>query len=240
MSFLLDIFFVLIFAIIVIFSVERGFVRSVWSTVTVVGAFIAAYIFGPLLGNWICDTFILNSVTEYAFEVVERLISEQSGQYNLSQLFETLPEEFVQLIENCGADIDQLASDFSAALTIPKEGLYGFAESVALPISKTISNAIGVILIFIVATISLCLIGYLVKAIVKLPLIHQVNGFLGLILGIIEGFVIVWVLCVAIGIFAERGFMDPASVKVIDSLTDGSYIFRFFCNLSPVNFINIQ
>ncbi len=240
MSFLLDIFLTLVFLIIVVFVTDKGFVRSIWSTVTIVGAFVLAYIFGPIIGSWICDTFVLNAITEYAFDIVEKLISEQSGRYDISSLFDTLPEEFVQLIENCGADLEQLASEFNNAMTIPKEDLYGFAESVALPISRTVSNAAGIVVIFVLSAIALWLTGILVKALVRLPLIHELNGILGFLLGLAEGLVIIWVLCLAISVFAESGFMEPASVNVINSLTERSYIFKFFCNLSPVNFINIQ
>ncbi len=240
MSWLLDIFLVLLFFLTVILTTDKGFVKSVWSTVTIVGAFVLAYIFGPPLGEWICDLFVLDKVSQYAFGVVENLVTEQSGQYDLSMLFNTLPEEFIQLIENCGADIDQLAEQFKFSVTISQDELYSFAESVAKPLARTVSNAAGVVAVFLASALALWLIGLVVKLIVQLPLIHALNGILGFVLGAVEGLVIVWVLCIALGIFVEQGFMNPGSVEVLRSLTEGSVIFEFFCALSPINFINIQ
>lgn len=240
MKWLLDIFLFLIFLLITIISTEKGFVKSIWSTVTIIGAFVLSYLFGPILGAWICDNFVLGHVTEYAFNVVETLVTTSSEQYDISYLFESLPDEFVALVENCGADLDALESQFMLSVTLSKDELYSFAESVALPISRTLSNAVGIVAVFLVSILVLWLVGLLVKVIAKFPIIKTINGFLGFLVGLIKGFIIVWILCVAIGIFVERGFMEPESMEALKILTDGSYIFKFFCNLSPVNFINIQ
>lgn len=240
MNWLLDVFLVLIFLLITVISTEKGFVKSIWSTVTIVGAFVLAYMFGPILGDWICDNFVLGHVSEYTFDVVETLIATGSEQYDISYLFESLPEEFVALVENCGADLETLESQFVQSVTVSKEELYSFAESVALPISRTLSNAVGVVSVFLASVLALWLVGLVVKVIAKIPIIKTINGLLGFVVGLIKGFIIVWILCVAIGIFVERGFMEPESMEALKLLADGSYIFKFFCNLSPVNFINIQ
>lgn len=240
MNWLLDVFLVLIFLLITVISTEKGFVKSIWSTVTIVGAFVLAYMFGPILGDWICDNFVLGHVSEYTFDVVETLIAADSEQYDISYLFESLPEEFVALVENCGADLETLESQFVQSVTVSKEELYSFAESVALPISRTLSNAVGVVSVFLASVLALWLVGLVVKVIAKIPIIKTINGLLGFVVGLIKGFIIVWILCVAIGIFVERGFMEPESMEALRLLADGSYIFKFFCNLSPVNFINIQ
>lgn len=240
MNWLLDIFLVLIFLLIMVISTEKGFVKSIWSTVTLVGAFVLAYMFGTLLGEWICDNFVLDHVSKYAFGIVEKLAASSSAQYDISYLFEALPDEFVTLVENCGADLEALESQFSLSVTVSQDELYSFAESVALPISRTLSKAVGIVVVFLAAVLALWLVGLVVKVIAKIPIIKTIDGFLGFLVGLIKGFIVVWIICVAVGIFVERGFMEPDSMEALKLLTDGSYIFKFFCNLSPVNFINIQ
>ena len=184
--------------------------------------------------------FVLKYTSEYAFGVVETLIESNSESYNLSELFESLPAEFVTLVENCGADITTLAAQFGSSLSLSANELYTFAESVALPISKTLSNAIAIVSIFLISLLLLWLIGLVVKIIVKIPIIKTLNSFLGFVFGLIKGLVIVWILCVTLSIFVERGFMNPETVEVLNNLTSGSYIFKFFCSFSPINFINIR
>ena len=239
MNYLLDIFLFLLFLLITIISTERGFVNSVWSSVTIIGSFVVAYMFGGVVGEWICDNFVLKYISEYAYVIVESLIENSAENYNISNLFESLPEEFVTLVENCGADISVLNSQFGSSLTLSQVELYSFAESVASPISQTLSNAIAIVSIFLISLLILWIIGLVVKIIVKIPIIKTLNSLLGFVFGVIKGLVIVWILCVTLSIFVESGFMDPETVEVLNNLTKESYIFNFFCTFSPINFINI-
>ncbi len=239
MSILLDIFLILLFLLITIISTERGFVDSVWSTVTIIGAFVLAYTFSGFVGDWICNNYVLRYVSEYAFEIVGSVVKQSAEQYDISSLFDSLPEEFVALVQNCGAEISSLEAQFGSSLTISEGELYSFAESVALPISQTLSNAIAIVSVFLISVLILWLFGILVKIIVKIPIIKTINSLLGFLFGLLKGFIIVWILCVALSIFVEKGFMNPDSVGVLNNLTKESYIFNFFCSFSPINFINI-
>ena len=239
MNYLLDIFLLLLFLLITIISTERGFVNSVWSSVTIIGSFVVAYMFGGVVGDWICDNFVLKYISEYAYGIVESLIENSAENYNISNLFESLPEEFVTLVENCGADISVLNSQFGSSLALSQVELYSFAESVASPISQTLSNAIAIVSIFLISLLILWIIGLVVKIIVKIPIIKTLNSLLGFVFGVIKGLVIVWILCVTLSIFVESGFMDPETVEVLNNLTKESYIFNLFCTFSPINFINI-
>lgn len=239
-NWLLDILFVLIFLLIVVLATQKGFVKSIWRTVTVIGSFIVAYLFGPIIGEWIYDNFVLEHVTSYAYDVVAQLVENNGGEYNVSELFETLPDEFLQLLSHCGTSVEELSSKFSVSLTVSEEELYSMAESIAMPISHTLSNAVGIIAVFLASILAFVLVGLVLKLVVKLPIIHSLDSILGFLFGIGEGFVIVWILCLLVGIFVEHSFMSSSSNEVLYSLTEGSRIFNFFCELSPIDFINIK
>ena len=239
MQYIFDIFLLLVFILIVSISAKRGFVRSVWATVTIVGAFIISYAFGSVLGGLICDDFILPRVTDYTFEIIKSMVTANEGSYNVSELFETLPEEFVILAENCGANVEHLQEQFAAAVTIPEEQLYSFASSLALPISRTISNAVGMILLFIASIIVIAIIGLAVKVITKIPIIKTIDSVLGFILGLLKGVVVVFILCVIAAIFVESEFIGGTTETFFTSLTSNSYLFGLFCEFSPIDFINI-
>ena len=239
MNYIFDIFLLLVLLLVASISAQKGFVRSIWATVTLIGAFFIAYAFGATVGELICGEFILPRITEYTFEIIKNIVTSTAGNYNVSELFDTLPEEFVILAENCGANIELLEEQFTSAVTIPEEQLYDLASSIALPISNTISKALGIILLFIVSILALALIGLVVKIITKIPVIKTIDGILGFVLGLLKGVVLLFMLCVVAAIFVESEFMSGAPEMFFKSLTENSYIFRFFCAFSPIDFINV-
>ena len=240
MNVLLDIILVLIFLLIVVISTCRGFVKCIWSMVTVVGAFILAYNFGPRLGSEICDRYIYDYVSSYTYASVEEMVVESNDNYDVSGLFDNVPQEFVDLLEHCGVELDEVASTVSPSMTVSQEELYEIAGSIAMPISVTISNIIGIIVVFFASILLISIFGIFMRIVVKVPVIRFINSFFGMLLGAVEGFVIVWVICLLIGLIVEHGFIGEINNEFVYSMTDGSYLLKFFCQLSPIDFINIR
>ena len=240
MEYVFDIFLLLVWALVIAINTKNGFVKSVWGSVTVFGAYVISYAFGPAVGELICGDYILPRVTEYTFEILQNLASSVEGSYDISSLFTNLPEEFIILADNCGANIDQLSEQFASAVTIPSEQLRELAQTIALPVSRTISNAIGMIVVFFAAMLALAVVGIVVKIIAKLPVIKTIDGVLGFFLGLLKGVVVVSILCVVVAVFVESGFLNGNVGVYFKMLTENSYIFRFVCAISPIDFINIS
>lgn len=240
MNFVLDAILILIFLLIVIISSCRGFVKSIWSMVTIVGAFVLAYMMGPTLGNWIAENYVYGYVAEYTYATVESIIEEKDGQYDVSELCDSLPVELVDLIDRCGADVDDIQLNFDSILSVSREELYVLSAQISEPIASTISMIIGFVTVFFAAIILISIIGLVLKLVVKVPIIRSVDSVLGAILGLVKGFVIVWVICLIIGLFVERGVISASTNDTFLLITNGSYLLRFFCNLSPIDFINIR
>ena len=239
MEYIFDIFLLLVLLLVTVISTRRGFVRSVWSSVTMIGSFAVAYAFGPALGEYFCLEYILPKVTEYTFEIIKGLITATEDSYNISELFTSLPEDFVLLAENCGADLNGLQAEFLSAIEISQDSVYELASSIARPLSQTLSHAVGIIITFFAAVIVLTVIGFIVKIIAKIPVIKTLDGVLGFVFGIIKGVIIICMICVAAAIFVECEFMKGEVGVYFKSLTEHSYIFKFICAFSPVDFINI-
>ena len=239
MEYMFDIFLLLVLILVTVISTKRGFVRSVWSSVIIIGSYVIAYAWGPAFGEYFCLDFILPRVTEYIFQIISSMIIPNEGTYDLSALFASLPEEFVILAESCGASLESLQEEFVSAIAMSQEQLYDMANSIALPVSSTLSHAIGIIITYFASVIILTVIGFIVKIISKIPLIKTLDGVLGFIFGIIKGIVIICLICVVAAIFVECEFMSGNVGNYFRNLTEYSYIFRIFCAFSPVDFINI-
>lgn len=240
MSWILDVFLILLYIFVIIVCAYRGFVKSVWSTVTVIGALILAYIFGPSLSEWVYDAFVYDCVSSYTYETVESIIEEKSDGYDVSDLLETAPDEFLNLLEHCGADLEEIKSTLSSSVTVSKDELYELAGTIALPVSGTISNLIGFVSIFLGAVIIISLLGFVLRLIVKVPIIRSINSLLGAVLGVAEGFIIVWIVCLIIGLLVENGFMNTEYSETLHLIANDSRLLKFFCELSPIDFINIR
>lgn len=239
MDYIFDIFLLLVLVLVTVISTKRGFVRSIWAAVTLIGSFAVSYAFGPALGEYFCLDFILKSITEYTYNIINNLVAATEGNYNISELFTALPEEFVLLAESCGADLNSLQAQFASAIAIPQEQVYDLANSIALPVSRTVSHAVGIIALFFASVIVLSIIGLIVKIITKISVIKTIDAILGCLLGLIKGIVIICMLCVVASIFVECQFMSGDIGAYFNSLTEHSYIFRLFCSFSPIDFINI-
>lgn len=240
MNWILDCFLILLYFYIVLVVADKGLIRSIWRAVTVVGSLFLSFIIGPLLGEWICDVFVLDRISSYAFGVVTDLVENNSGQYDTTTLFDCLPQEFLNLLSRCGADLNSISADFVPSLTVSESDLYAMARAIATPISATLSKAIGVIAVYLTSVLMLFLIGLLLKLFVKLPVIRSIDKVFGMFFGFVEAFVVVWIVSLAIGVFIESGCVTNSSSEVIRVIAERSSIFKFFCGLSPIDFINIK
>jgi hypothetical protein len=159
-------------------------------------------------------------------------VEEKSGEYDASGVFDAVHEDFDKLLDFCGIDIEELKSDISYPLTVSKDELFDMAEAIATPITKAVSNAIGIVVVFLCSLILISLIGLVMKLVVKIPIIRSINCILGAVLGLVEGFVILWVVCLIISIFVDRGFMNAETSEMFGLIADGSRLLKFFSQLS--------
>ena len=218
----------------------KGFVKSILSMVTVIGAFILAYVFGPVLGEWIEKEYVNDYVASYTYEAVVNSVVKKDNNYDASVLLESVHEEFSEFLAHCGVEIDDIITSISPTMTVTEDELITLSESIAQPISRTIAMASGVIVTFFAALISISLIGLILKLVIKLPIIKSIDTILGMILGVLEGIVIVWITCVIIGVSVEHGFLCSANTDFLNSIANGSRLLNYFCELSPIDFINIR
>ena len=238
MKFIFDIFLILLMTLIIFINTKRGFVRSVWSSVTLIGSFAIAYAFGPMLGKYLFMDLFLDTFTSHVFDILNGMLVTVEGSCDFSELISSFPDEFIILADSCGANLEALEDQFSA-MAITEEQLYNIASSIALPVSKTISNAVGIIALFLASVVVLTIVGLVVKIITKISVIQTIDRILGFTLGLIEAIIVLCILCVIAAVFVECSFINSQLGLFFESLTRNSIIFRLFSSISPVDFINI-
>jgi uncharacterized membrane protein required for colicin V production len=101
------------------------------------------------------------------------------------------------------------------------------AKEAAEKLSDAVINGIAFIGCFIVLLIALIIIGNALNVVAKLPVLHQLNGVLGGLLGFVEGIVAVWLFFAVIMAFAGQDWAQDALKQINDNdLLSGFYIIN--------------
>ena len=94
----------------------------------------------------------------------------------------------------------------------------GFDEYIGTYVAKTLTNIIAFVLAFIIIYLALKLILFSLDLIARLPVLHGINKTAGLLLGLAESLVFIWVFFLAITIFFTGKTGENLMGMVNDSL----------------------
>lgn len=116
---------------------------------------------------------------------------------------------------------------------------WGFKEAVMNGIVKPnctlIIRTAAFAVIFLLVLVGLRIVSVAAKLVNKMPVIGKINSFLGLILGLIEGIIAVFVVCIGIRLAVS---LTGANMILFNQTTiDATFLFKWFYNFEFLNFI---
>lgn len=236
MAYLMDAILCVLILLVVFLYTKRGAVKSLYGLISAAVAAIAAFLLGPAAGlMWIAP--LLGGVEGAVYDTLYKAAKAAEGAINIEAMIDGIPEAMSALMMRLGVDLEGLVEKFS--LTPAKEAdLQELAAQIAGPIVEYISKSVGVVLLFIIVALIMRLLKGLILPLMKLPVLKQADRILGFVVGVVCAFIYTWVLCVAVSAAVEFGFLGEVGA-VTASLAEGSFIFRFFCSLSPWDLVNI-
>jgi len=103
---------------------------------------------------------------------------------------------------------------------------------------ELLADICGYLGLFVIAMIGTGLLGIVVKKAAKTEALSNLDSILGLIFGAVMGLIYVSVICIAVSLIVELK-LSTATVDYIKSIAEDSYIFRFFCDIAPFEYVNI-
>lgn len=170
-------------------------------------------------------------------------------------LYNTINKQMVTFV---GAKIDQSAQDKNEevqgialeALPLPKSltnvliennndeayntlGVTDFASYTANSLTIILMNAIAYIGLFIIISIIFRVIMFVADIISKLPIINGINRFVGTILGVVQGILILWVLCIALTAFSGTAYGQ----KIFEMVNDSTFLTFIYNNNLLINIV---
>lgn len=178
-------------------GLRRGLIMTVFSTFTMVISIAVAINISPYVSQTWQNTAFFDTVSQH---VETTLFGEDDGETDnsagISGQTETiqnlpLPKSLKDsLLENNNAEIyDAL-------------GITAFRTYVANYLTCLMINALSFILVFLICIIVLKIVASCLNIISYLPVLHSMNKLGGFLLGLINGFVILWIVCIAATIFS--------------------------------------
>ena len=199
----------LIILAIIVLCVIVGYIKGLTGALIKILSFVLSIVIAFILFIPISNLIINNTqIDENIAQSIREMII---GNNNDTQIEENMPSTITDYI---GQKVDE-ASD-SAKETV--------VDSTAREVSLTIVKAGTWIALFIVARILLILLRFITSLIAKLPIIKQFDKVGGVIYGLLEGLIIVYVVLAIIS-FASP-MMSGDIANAIDNSTIGSMMYN--------------
>lgn len=228
---LVDILIISIFLITVGISTYRGFVKSAIGVAVILCSFIAAKMFGGLIGEWIDGVFMFDTLNGVVASLLNSTLGELSEAVDGEALVGMIPETFKNALALAGADVSALADSVSSIGVVTESNIMEISATIAHPISAFVSEVIGYLGVFIVGLIVFKIIGSLVVGVFKLPILRTIDRMLGFLVGTFTGFLLAWGFAVVFR--AVMGLLSMTYPELLPfASVDSSYVYSFLVNFA--------
>ena len=203
MSIVADLIILGIILLCVIIGYVRGLTGSIIKIVSFVLALIIAFILFVPVSNLVIENTQIDDNLEQSIR--EIIIGENNEEK------ENIPTAITEYI---GQKVEEAADGTKEAI----------ADSTAEEVALTIVKAGTWIVLFIIARILLILLRFVTSLIAKLPIIKQFDKLGGIIYGLLEGLIIVYVLLAIISFVSPM--IDSGFITAIDESIIGSVLYN--------------
>ncbi len=218
-----------IMAIGAVIGLKKGFVDMLFGAVSMIIALIVAIMIGPKISAFVQENT----------GIADKVAVKVSQTLNLEELAIELPEPdaFVDNLNLPEIMKEKITSaEFTEKLNLDKmadDASRKMAEVVAAFLAKMIITAVCFVAVYIVALILLYLLNKVLDVFAKLPLLKQANQLAGMVLGLVQGVLVVWLFFAVITIIGGTEFGQTTFGYI-----NGSKLLSFlYTNNIPMNFI---
>lgn len=229
MPYLLDAAAVALFVLMVLIGYKRGFFKTIMRLVSLAVSLVAAALLSQPAAQFVYDTLLRSHVTGFVSDAFAK--TSQTVSASVDSLLSGLPGILRHALSADGltSSAEVLSRAGVSAGTAPAEASDAVLGRVVEPLTVTLLSGACFIVIFILCLIAMLLITRAADLATKLPVLKQVNGALGLLVGIAEGIVLVWVLSQGLSWLAAtippNEWLSPAALDrtwILSRLIDGT------------------
>ncbi len=237
MSILVDIILVIIFILFVVFFTKYGLDRALYKIGKAWLALACAFFFGPLITGFLEDAFITNMVTNAVHVSLQDLVAHNANGYNLAELFASMPENFVNFLDNLGASLSALEAEFGSYTEASDTIIKTMAERIATPCISGISTLLGHIVGFVIPWLFMKWIAYELKKDAKHTFFRVFDHIGGFLVGVAVGYAAVMGLSIVTSTIFQVVVAFDSSVQIM-AIYENSYVFKFLSEFDTIGTIN--
>ncbi len=226
MGILLDIGFVIIILLCVVFGYKKGFFKSIAGFI---GAVIAMFL------AWVLAGLIANALYQGIFR--EKLIDNISAVLSNDALA-SFPEKAAQVVANLPGFLSNTLNNQGITSSQIEQSLQAAGNNAAPATADLISPAVIWLLQLLLTVILFFILVILVRLVIKLignvfrlPVLCQVDGILGGLFGIFKGVVYIFLVCILLQLLMP---VIGNSSEPMKQVLDNSFIYQFIFYNNPI------
>lgn len=226
MGILLDIGFVIIILLCVVFGYKKGFFKSIAGFI---GAVIAMFL------AWVLAGLIANALYQGIFR--EKLIDHISAVLSNDALA-SFPEKAAQVVANLPGFLSNTLNNQGITSSQIEQSLQAAGNNAAPATVDLISPAVIWLLQLLLTVILFFILVILVRLVIKLignvfrlPVLRQVDGILGGLFGIFKGVVYIFLVCILLQLLMP---VIGNSSEPMKQVLDNSFIYQFIFYNNPI------
>lgn len=213
-----DIAVLVIIVLFMIIGLKNGFLYSVFRLLSYALSVIFAIKFYPVLSSMLQETIIYTNIKT---AIVKGILKQQSD--NVSAIKESTAQTIVDGLKLPGFIKDSILKNVAEKDIF---GIQKILDTVGSELALLVINILSVILIYIIIRFALVFARAIIKTIAKIPVFKQLDKTGGLILGTLEGFLVVYILCAVLILFSAF----PKFASTIDNIEGSQFANYFYQN----------
>ena len=199
-----------------------GFVKSVFSLVSTIAVIIITILVSPIVTNMLKDSETISGAIQSKLEeiidlsgIAESLSSDEEKDPASFIDGLNLPDSIKETIKDSLAETMEEKEEEAAAFV--GEKLDSLEVYICELLTNIILNALGFFITFLVAAVGLAILCFVLDLLSKLPVLHQINTLAGVVMGAVEGLVILWIVFIVITMLGSTAFGQNCMTMISDS-----------------------
>ena len=197
---ILDIAVAVLLILFALIGVRRGFIKSVVRLLGFVLSVVAAAVASMPVAQYVYEAFFYSPIKAMVSQKVQEGVATAATGLSeqVTAVLSSLPKGVQSLLAMYGTD----GNGFSGAAQTGEALVTTVMDGVITPLCTALLQVIVFLVLFLVLFLLIRLLGKLLdKVFSSLPLIKQINGLLGGLLGFAEGVLVLFVLCYALQLY---------------------------------------
>ncbi|MCM1272910.1 MAG: CvpA family protein [Clostridium sp.] len=249
----------IIFLLCMMIGYKHGLFRTIIKLVFTGLSLLLSYFLAPAVSNMIIThTSIDDYFNQKIYNVIENTVREnveQTLDNSLSISDERAVDELTSIAMNTDPSksyqidiINEMdVPDFIKTALLDNNhgqaridfGVNTFYEYVSVYVSYMIVNALAFTVTFVLIMLLFGIINLVLALAVRLPIVNGINRFGGLLFGVLEALLIVWILFVAIAIFSDTqvgvwAYRQIENSKILTLIYDKNIFMNVITDLSKI------